>query len=131
MITSTYTVLYNDGHKEAVVAASKEHARQSAPKREIGIACIFSEDTRPIAKCSFDYLDLGIDFRDFGPWRSYHLDTHGDTLSECLVNATISEIDQDGGELDCYDIDYASSEVYRAVVDAITKALKADQDGAQ
>ena len=49
--------------------------------------------------------NLEIDFQDCGQWRSYHIYTQGDTLQELIEDATISEIDQDGGELDCYGIE--------------------------
>lgn len=55
--------------------------------------------------------DIGIDFADAGPWRSYHLETTGDSFNEMVQNATVSEIDQDGGELDTYSIEQASSQI--------------------
>lgn len=48
--------------------------------------------------------ELGISYQDIGPWRSYHFNTSGDSLQELIDNAVVSEIDQDGGELDCYGI---------------------------
>lgn len=62
--------------------------------------------------------DLGIDYADEGAWRSYEMTTHGDSLAELLENVTIAEIDQDGGELDCYGLGDASNEA-NAVVDGI------------
>ena len=58
--------------------------------------------------------EIGIDFADAGPWRSYHLDTSGDSFNEMIQNATVSEIDQDGGELDCYELRQASDEIETA-----------------
>lgn len=58
--------------------------------------------------------DLGIDFADAGPWRSYQLETSGDTFTELVQNATVSEIDQDGGTLFAYGIDEAPSQVEAA-----------------
>jgi len=71
-------------------------------------------------------LNLDVYYRDIGQWRSYELSTSGKTLSECLDNAVIFEIDQDGGELDNYDIGNAEGEVYNAAENAIKKALVAN-----
>jgi hypothetical protein len=60
--------------------------------------------------------EIGIDFADAGPWRSYHLDACGDSFQELVDSATVSEIDQDGGELDCYELRQASSEIETAVL---------------
>lgn len=62
--------------------------------------------------------DLGLDYQDEGPWRSYELYTYGESLTELLENATIGEIDQDGGELDCYNLKGASNEI-QDIVDRI------------
>jgi len=59
--------------------------------------------------------DLGIDYADCGAWRSYHLNTFGTTQEELRENATISEIDQDGGELNCYGLEEARNDVEKAV----------------
>jgi len=48
--------------------------------------------------------DLGIEYRDCGKWRSYQLTAQGNTIEELIESATISEVDQDGGEITCYDI---------------------------
>ncbi len=61
-------------------------------------------------------FNLGVDWQDAGPWRSFHLDTHGETKEELLANATISEVDQDGGELHCYGTEDCCAEVYDAVL---------------
>lgn len=58
--------------------------------------------------------DLGVNYQDEGPWRSYQLTTHGSDLFDLLDNATIEEVDQDGGELNSYGINEASLEVYSA-----------------
>lgn len=58
--------------------------------------------------------DLGINYQDCGVWRSYQLETYGDTMEELWDNAVIAEIDQDGGELDCYGMGEAPSDVYEA-----------------
>lgn len=58
--------------------------------------------------------EMGIDFADAGPWRSYHLETSGDSFNEMVENATVSEVDQDGGTIDAYGLSDASSEVENA-----------------
>lgn len=58
--------------------------------------------------------ELGIDFADEGQWRSYHLETSGDSFNEMAQNATVSEVDQDGGTIDAYGLDQASSEIETA-----------------
>ena len=61
------------------------------------------------------YGDIGLDYRDSGRWRSYELDTCGDTLDELRENATIAEVDQDGGEINCYGyLDIPNNEVENA-----------------
>lgn len=75
---------------------------------------------------SISYQDLGVDYQDAGPWRSYSLDTYGETFEEMMYNATISEVDQDGGELRCYGIDRAYSKVFEAVVREIRAKLFED-----
>ncbi len=59
--------------------------------------------------------DVGISYADCGPWRSYDIDGAGDTIEEFFENAVISEVDQDGGELDCYGLEDAPNEVINAV----------------
>jgi hypothetical protein len=59
---------------------------------------------------------LGVPYEDSGPWRGYELYTHGESLFELLENAQISEVDQDGGELDCY----ALADAYGNVATAAT-----------
>lgn len=47
--------------------------------------------------------DLETEWRDAGPWRSYHVsECAAETLKEFFEELTISEIDQDGGDLDVY-----------------------------
>lgn len=65
--------------------------------------------------------DLGIEWRDAGPFRSFNLSAQGETLSEMLEDATISEIDQDGGELDCYGLEDAPKDVEDAAFNLILK----------
>jgi len=63
--------------------------------------------------------DLGVSYQDAGPWRSYTLVSSGDTLEELLNEASISEVDQDGGDLDCYSLADAPSEVETAALNCI------------
>jgi hypothetical protein len=67
--------------------------------------------------------DMDISYQDAGPWRSYHLDTYGNSVEELCENATIAEIDQDGGELDCYGYDDAWGEVQKRAREMITAAV--------
>lgn len=55
--------------------------------------------------------NLEIDYRDVPPWRSFEVSARGNSVSEMLVDATISEIDQDGGEIRSYGLEDASNEV--------------------
>lgn len=66
---------------------------------------------------TFTYDDyLGVEYRDCGQWRDYYLESWGETLDELIDNATIAEIDQDGGEITCYGIWGGPSEVERAAI---------------
>jgi len=67
--------------------------------------------------------ELGIDYRDCGPWRSYRFETSGDTLAELIDNGTIEEVDQDGGTLDCYSLQDSCGEVERACKSIIYRKL--------
>jgi len=67
--------------------------------------------------------ELGIDYADCGPWRSYHLYAIGDTEREMREDASITEIDQDGGELNCYGLEDARLEVENAVTILIKEKL--------
>lgn len=63
--------------------------------------------------------DLGVDYEDSGPWRSYNLAGQGETLKEFLEDATISEVNQNGGELACYGIEDAPRSVEREAIKVI------------
>jgi hypothetical protein len=77
-----------------------------------------------------DFL-LPIDFADEGPWRSFHMDTQGETLVELINNATITEIDKDGGELNCYGIPDADPNTVEAVFDVLELVLRTSGIAAQ
>lgn len=72
-----------------------------------------------ISKYGID-TDVGISYQDEGPWRSYQLTASGDSLEELLADASISEIDQDGGDLDHYPLEDATNEIQ----DEATKLLE-------
>lgn len=69
-------------------------------------------------------VDLGIEWQDAGPWRNYEIQAHGSTYAELIEDATISEIDQDGGELNCYGINDASTSVALAAQKVIERECK-------
>ena len=64
---------------------------------------------------------LGDDTNDRGIWYSIELDTYGETREELLENATISYVDQDGGELDTMGID-DYQEIVENIIDETLKA---------
>ena len=74
----------------------------------------------PIACYNLSIEDLGVEYADSGPWRSYSLETSGDTLKDLFLNAQIAETDQDGGSLECYGLDdgnyEAGEQAYKAIV---------------
>ena len=67
--------------------------------------------------------DLGIEYADTPPWRSYHLTASGNTIDDLYNDITVSEVDQDGGDIDCYGIEYCSSEVLAAVIREFTACV--------
>jgi hypothetical protein len=67
--------------------------------------------------------DTGVDFCDAGVWRSYQVSGYGDTASELYQSLTISEVDQDGGELDTYNLAEAREDVIEAAMHIFTRAL--------
>lgn len=74
---------------------------------------------------NIDISDLGVEYRDCGPWRSYGLETYGATFEELWDNAVVYETDQDGGELDCYGAGEAPHDVYKAVEAIINEKVGA------
>lgn len=54
-------------------------------------------------------------------WRSYELNTQGETLEELIDNARIVEIDQDGGDHGCFDLGEYPDRVYKRCMIIIAK----------
>ena len=80
------------------------------------------------------YLDeeLDVEYRDNGHWRSYHIDGQGTTMLELLADVTISEEDQDGGEIACYGLeDCESLEVHDAAHAVILGHVKERENKAR
>ena len=77
-------------------------------------------------KYKVDISDIGVDYQDSGAWRCYGVEAFGNNLSELINSATIYETDQDGGTLDCYDMDVAESAVYQAAKTILK--VKVDKD---
>lgn len=78
--------------------------------------------------------DLGISYNDCGPWRSYDIaDCYGNDPLDAINNCTIAEIDQDGGELNCYGFDDAPTKVQNTILQllGISWDLLAAYDEAQ
>jgi hypothetical protein len=71
--------------------------------------------------------DLGVDYQDAGPWRSYQIIGQGKSIAEFLKDVLIYEIDQNGGELNYYDIDNADREVENAAVKLIIEMFNIDK----
>lgn len=67
--------------------------------------------------------DLGISIEDDGPWRGLYLSTEGENLVELVLNATITEVDQDGGDHNVHCLEDANSKVQRVVSLLISEKL--------
>ena len=80
-------------------------------------------DTRKTARYCFEG-DMGIDYQDSGIWRSYYLHFYGKDLKEVLESAMISEVDQDGGEINSYGIEDATNNVQIIAYEIIESAIK-------
>jgi len=79
-----------------------------------------------IAKYSID-IDLGVEYLDIPPWRSYNLTACGDNIDQLLNDAMIAEIDQDGGDLNNYDIDNTpSDEIRQEAINSIIELVRSD-----
>ena len=68
--------------------------------------------------------DIGIDWQDSGQWRSFNLYATGDSMKELIEEACISEIDQDGGELNSYGLEHASNEVFKEALAMLKSEIK-------
>lgn len=66
-----------------------------------------------IRRFMVDCENMDIDYQDAGPWRSYEMTATGDTFEEMCEDATITEVDQDGGEIASYSISDASTKVVK------------------
>ena len=88
----------------------------------IGYAEEIVSGTPQEAIIHIDWVDIGVDYKDVPPGRNYELYTWGNSIEECIENASISEIDQDGGELDTYIFYDATNNVKAAVMKIITEA---------
>lgn len=66
--------------------------------------------------------ELGVDWCDEGPWRSFHLTASGNTPLELIDDAVIEAIDQDGGTLGTYTIDEYSQDTEAAALREISAA---------
>ena len=79
-------------------------------------------------------VELGVPYEDEGQWRSYHFSTEGRTLEQLEENGSISEIDQDGGEIRNYPMGEGTHQVYMAAMNAIRshveELIKAQKAGA-
>lgn len=51
-----------------------------------------------MANCKYLIEDHELDYDNDGPFLSLRLDTEGDTFEEMVENATITAVDQDGGD---------------------------------
>lgn len=77
-----------------------------------------------MSKVNLNNEDMGIDYRDAGPWRNYELTTQGDTMEECIREGVIAEVDQDGEVLDTHGIETASRELMERAFEMISIELK-------
>lgn len=76
-------------------------------------------------KFNLDCSDIGVVYCDSGPWRCYGVASTGNSVEAFIQNAVIYETDQDGGELDCYEIDDAPNDkIYIAAMQIISQYLK-------
>lgn len=76
-----------------------------------------------MSKIVIDDKDTGIDHADEGPWRGYHLTTEGTSLADLEANASITEVDQDGGDLNTYALGDARRDVYERGCQMIETAI--------
>lgn len=72
-------------------------------------------------KYSIEGLDVGIGDRNY--FTNFELDASGDNLQELIASATVSEIDQDGGEIDCIGLDDVPKDVFRVIMQALNNEV--------
>lgn len=72
--------------------------------------------------------ELGVDWCDEGPWRSFRLSAAGNTPMELIDDAVVEAVDQDGGTIDCYGIGEYSSEVEAASLREISAVTGLPQE---
>ena len=76
-------------------------------------------------------VELDTEYLDEAPWRSFSLQTDGDTLEELIANASISETDQDGGEIRTYSLESAPNDVESEAMLVITRRFVREKLGAK
>lgn len=68
-------------------------------------------------------IDTGYEHLDEGPWRSYRLSTDGSNEAELIQNAHIFEVDQYGGSLSNYPLEFTNTYLYNLSVNLIKELL--------
>ena len=66
---------------------------------------------------------LSYDYEDVPPWRSYEVHAAGDDLRSLIMDAHICELDQDGGELAFYPLDWAPDGLHGVALHALKSAF--------
>ena len=77
---------------------------------------IAEKKDQPDQKKYYIETELGIPYEDCGAWRSYHLMAEGNDIGELWADAHISEVDQDGGDINDYPLEDAGNDVIGAVI---------------
>lgn len=73
----------------------------------------------------------GVEFQDVGRWRSYEVDqVVANSLTEAVEAITVSEVDQDGGDIDCYGFLDASYDIQVALAKLLGETLDTVTDAA-
>jgi len=70
-----------------------------------------------------DCEEMGVEYRDEGVWRSYILNVSGNLQDDLGANASVTEVDQDGGEITTYALLDSCEAVRERGYDMIEKAL--------
>lgn len=71
--------------------------------------------------------ELGVDWQDAGPWRSFELGAEGECLANLLDDAGVAAIDQDGGEMYLDKLYDCSGEIVEAAEVLIARAFLASR----